>query len=257
MAESLMKDPTGGSSLQVIEAVKQGWQAFARAPWVFIGFTLIAGVLSIICSLIQGQIDVDDASPVTGVQLIRALIGAVLSVLVNLWSTTGMVRGAWVALGGGRPVLGTFTRWDGQANWRLLRNGIVLGLLFAAILLVAALVGMGAALLNQFLALLPFLAALVVVIYLAVNQKFLTQIALLEGAGPVASIARGRVLIDPQWGSVLLLTLLEFAIVLLGLLACLVGLLVAVPVVMCVSTAAYRQVFGTEDLTGLLDEPGA
>lgn len=256
MAVSLMKDPPGGSSLQVIEAVKQGWQAFARAPWVFIGFTLLAGVLSSVCSLIQGRVDADEFTLVTGVQLIRLVVGSILSVLVSLWSTTGLVRGAWSALAGGKPALGTFTRWDGRASWRLFRNGLVLGILIAAILVVAALVGVAAAQLNQVLAVLPFLAAFTVVIYLAVNQKFMAQIALLEGAGPIESIARGRTLLDPQWGSVLLLALVEFGIALLGLLACFVGLLVAVPVILCTSTAAYRQVFGSEDLTGLLAEPG-
>ena len=64
-------------------------------------------------------------------------------------------------------------------------------------------------------------------------------------------------MLDPQWGTVLLLALVEFAIALVGLLACVVGLLVAVPVILCTSTAAYRQVFGSEDLTGLLVEPAA
>jgi uncharacterized membrane protein len=257
MAVSLMQDPPGGSTLQVIEAVKQGWQAFARAPWVFIAFTLLAGVLSTICSLIQGRMEADDATVVTGIALVRMVIGSILSVLVSLWSTTGLVRGAWTALEGGHPVLGTFTRWDGQAAWRLFRNGLVLGILLAAMLVVAGVVGVGAARLNQALAVLPFLVAFAVVLYLAVNQKFLAQIALLEGAGPIESIARGRALLDPQWGSVLLLALVEFAIALLGLLACFVGLLVAVPVILCISTAAYRQVCGTADLTGLLAEPGA
>ena len=257
MADSLMPDSSGGSSLKVIEAVKQGWQAFARAPWVFIGFTLLAGVLSSVCSLIQGQVDPDEAAVVTTVQLVQLLVGSILSVLVSLWSTTGLIRGAWSALSGGKPALGTFTRWDGGASWRLFRNGLVLGILMIAILIVAALVGVGAAQINQILAVLPFLAAFTVLIYLAVNQKFLAQIALLEGRGPIDSITRGRTLLDPQWGSVLLLALVEFAIVLVGLLACFVGLLVAVPVVLCTSTAAYRQVFGSEDLTGLLAEPAA
>jgi uncharacterized membrane protein len=256
MAVSLMQDPSGGSSLKVIEAVKEGWQAFGRAPWVFIGFTLLAGVLSRLCSLIQGQVDPEAADAITTLQLGRIVLGSILSVLVSLWSTTGLVRGAWSALAGGKPSLATFLRWDGQASWRLFRNGLVLGILFGAVLVVAALVGVAAAQLNQVLAVLPFLVAFAVLIYLAVNQKFMAQIALLEGLGPIESINRGRTLLDPQWGSVLLLALVEFAIALLGLLACFVGLLVAVPVILCTSTAAYRQVFGSEDLTGLLAEPG-
>jgi uncharacterized membrane protein len=100
------------------------------------------------------------------------------------------------------------------------------------------------------------LGAFSVSIYLAVNQWFLAQIALIKGLGPIESIARGRTLLDPQWGLVLMLIWVELGIFLLGLLACFVGLLVAVPVILCTSTAAYRQVFGTEDLTGLLAEPG-
>ena len=75
MAVSLMQDPSGGSSLKVIEAVKEGWQAFARSPWVFIGFTLLAGVLSSVCSLIQGQVDTDEATVVTTVQMVRVVVG--------------------------------------------------------------------------------------------------------------------------------------------------------------------------------------
>jgi uncharacterized membrane protein len=214
-------------------------------------------VLSGLCSLIQGRVEAEEATVVTGIHLIRMVIGSILSVLVSLWSTTGLVRGAWTALEGGSPAFGTFLRWDGQACWRLFRNGLVLGILLAAVLVVAALVGVAAAQLTRMLAVVPFLVAFAVVIYLAVNQKFMAQIALLEGAGPIESIARGRARLDPQWGSVLLLALVEFGIALLGLLACVVGLVVAVPVVICVSTAAYRQVFGSEDLTGLLAEPGA
>jgi len=38
----------------------------------------------------------------------------------------------------------------------------------------------------------------------------------------------------------------------IGTILCGVGLLVAAPVVACITTAAYRQLFGTTDHTGLL-----
>jgi uncharacterized membrane protein len=43
--------------------------------------------------------------------------------------------------------------------------------------------------------------------------------------------------------------------VLLGLVAGVVGVFVAVPVIACSSTAAYRQLFGSRDRTGLLGGP--
>jgi len=39
-------------------------------------------------------------------------------VVVSLWGATGMLRGAWQALEGGRPQLTAFSRWDGQAMVR-------------------------------------------------------------------------------------------------------------------------------------------
>ena len=79
------------------------------------------------------------------------------------------------------------------------------------------------------------------VIYLAINQSFLTQIVLFERAGSRTAIQRGWALVDPSWLMVLLLTLIEGLLVLLGLLACLVGGFVAWPLVVCIATAAYRQ----------------
>ena len=135
---------------------------------------------------------------------------------------------------------------------RLFRNGLVLGVLLGLMLLVAGGLAFGVAQLGQVLAVLPLLAALLVLIYVVINQKFLAQVSLLEGLGPISAIQRGRAVVDPQWGQVLLLGLAEFAVMLLGLMACVVGLFVAIPVVACISTAAYRQVFGTTDLTGLM-----
>ena len=46
--------------------------------------------------------------------------------------------------------------------------------------------------------------------------------------------------------------IVESLILLIGLLLCGVGLLAASPVVFCVSTAAYRQLFGNKDTTGFV-----
>ncbi|MGC6482805.1 MAG: hypothetical protein ACON4T_04495 [Synechococcus sp.] len=48
------------------------------------------------------------------------------------------------------------------------------------------------------------------------------------------------------------LILVELLILLVGLLLCCVGLLAAYPVMICISTAAYRQLFGDEGSTGFL-----
>jgi uncharacterized membrane protein len=58
--------------------------------------------------------------------------------------------------------------------------------------------------------------------------------------------------VDPRWGSVLGLTLAQSGLLLLGVLALLVGVFAALPVIACSSTAAYRQLFGRRDRTGLV-----
>jgi uncharacterized membrane protein len=58
--------------------------------------------------------------------------------------------------------------------------------------------------------------------------------------------------VDPSWWWVVLLLIVDAVILVIGTLLCGVGLLVAAPVVACITTAAYRQLFGCEDQTGLL-----
>lgn len=127
---------------------------------------------------------------------------------------------------------------------------LILGVVVVAIALAA-----GVALLQRWLVVIPALAALVVLTYLAVNQTFLPWVALLEGPDPIETLQRGRATVDPQWWWVVLLGLIQTGILLIGLLLCGVGLLAAAPVALCVATAAYRQLFGTDDRTGLLTAP--
>ncbi|MEA5475894.1 hypothetical protein VB716_16875 [Synechococcus sp. CCY9201] len=244
--------PPAPAQLDVFEAVRQGWAAFSRAPWVFVGFSLLLTVVNAIFSGIQRLGTNEEGLPISGPMALVALLGAVAGVIVSLWGSVALVRGSWSALEGGQPSFATFVRWDGAAMIRLFRNGLVLGVLVGLMLLVAAGLAFGVAQLSQLLAVLPLLVALLVLIYVVINQKFLAQVSLLEGLGPISAIQRGRAVVDPQWGQVLLLGLAEFAVMLLGLMACVVGLFVAIPVVACISTAAYRQVFGTTDLTGLM-----
>ena len=54
-----------------------------------------------------------------------------------------------------------------------------------------------------------------------------------------------------RWWVVLLL-IVDAVIIVIGTLLCGVGLLAAAPIVACITTAAYRQLFGTTDHTSLL-----
>ncbi|MFM7313189.1 MAG: hypothetical protein ACKO0M_08495 [Cyanobium sp.] len=257
--------PSGRTSgrLDLGDAIHDGWLAFCRAPRAFTAFALLANLLILLQQPLLARIG-NAARPST--QLGDwVLYGLGLSLMAGLflWGCIGLGRGAVLALQGRRPPLRTLLLWDGAAWLRLLRAWLRLitmvalpsgtgALLFGLPLLTLQLepalqarLGREATqLLGLSLAallLLTLALTLVGVLYLTVNQAFLLPIVLVEGLGGAAAVRRGRELVDPQWPLVLLLVLLLAILNGLGLLACAVGSLVAWPAVVCMSTAAYRQ----------------
>ena len=248
--------PESSGQLRLGAAVEEGWQAFRRAPWLFVLFTLLTGGLSLLFQAL-GNLDVlpEANQPPPPLLALAIIAGTVAQLVVNLWGTVGLIRGAWTALDGEQPSWATFCRWDGRASGRLLVRQITLGLLVLLVLLVAAILMLGLAQLRPWLAALPAAAAVAGLLYLLVGQTFLPWVALLEGPDPLATLQRGRGVVDPQWWQVLLLGIVQGLILVLGALLCGVGLLAAAPLALCIATAAYRQLFGREDRTGLLSGP--
>jgi len=254
-------------------AIQDGWLAFRLAPWAFVGFVLLSSILAQLANLIP-------------------LLGALVASLVNLWGGVGMIRGSWIALEGNSPRFEDFTRVDGAAIWRLFSRQLVLGLLLLPIALVVIVVALNAAdswavfgpLMNLALtvdpsdpqladagtaatqqlalnfsrsplALLTLAFGWLFATYIQVNQSFLGFIALLDDLNPIATIQRGITVVQGQWWQVFGLLILQVVILLLGVLACVVGLVAAAPVCICITGAAYRQLFGEEDKNGLISTP--
>ena len=246
----MTESPTKDGRLHVLRAVEDGWDAFTRAPWPFVLFTLLVGALSLVFQAIGNVAGATNET--IGGTVALTIVAVIGSWIVSLWGVTGMIRGSWIALDGRKPSFSDFSRWDGAAAGRLFLRWIALFIVLLAIVLICVLVGFGLAQLNQVLIWIPAVVALILFIYLTVNQKFLPYVALLEQRGPFESVQRGRDAVDPSWWWVVLLLIVETIILVIGVLLCGVGLLVAAPVVACVTTAAYRQLFGSEDQTGLL-----
>jgi uncharacterized membrane protein len=127
----------------------------------------------------------------------------------------------------------------------LLRWG--LGLVFAMAGLLAVVLGG----LQPWLALVPLLAAVAVALYLSVSQFFLPQLALLRDPNALDTLQAGQRQVDRHWDQVAGLAVLSFALlVAAAFLGVGLGLFIAWPVVVCIQTAAYRQLFGPIDHTG-------
>lgn len=250
--------------LNLGDAIHDGWTAFCRAPWSFVLYAVLLTGVQILLQPLQDHIlrgARGEAIP-PGDWLLF-LIGLSASLAASCWGNVGMVRGAWQALEGQRPTLGSLLRWDGPGFKRVFNAWMalatVLSIPLLAISLVLALSALVLWLLERaglqlsdgnllipglllgLLVLLLLGVMLVAVLYFSVNQQFIAQVALLEQRRPMASVQRGRSLIDPQWILLLLLLLIKAILMVMGLITFGVGLLVAWPVVSCITTAAYRQ----------------
>ena len=247
-----MTETPAGKRLHVLKAVEDGWRAFKQAPWSFVLFALLYGVLTTLFQNLPDFLLNLSSNPSISAAVISLIVSMVGSILISLWGTMGLIRGAWKALNGEKPGFSVMTRWDGDAAGRLFINQLVL------IILVLIIFGISTALMvvlaqaNEVLGYIPFITAAVVFIYLMVSQHFLMFLALLQDESPLSNIGGGREVVDRSWGWVLLLLIAEVAILLIGTLLCGVGLLAAFPLTLCVSTAAYRQLFDDTDNTGFL-----
>ena len=263
-----MNSPRPHPGLDVGQAVREGWEAFGRAPGLFVGFTLLLTALQLLLQSLHPPFALDKLPPLSveavlnnwvellpkvrfatvaiGLFVLTSLVG----VVVNLWGTCGLVRAAWVALGGGQPSVATFLRWDPRALVRLYMPGFLLGCGVTVAVVLLVLLAVVLSRVQALLTLLPGLLLLVGATWLSVSQSFLPQVALLHDDHPFDALAQGPTVVDPQWPQVVALITLNSVLVLAGFLLCGLGLFVAIPLVTCVATAAYRQLFGPEDRTG-------
>jgi hypothetical protein len=247
----------GTTRLEVLRAVEEGWQAFCRAPWSFLLFQALALVLAAPFALLGlgGMLRLRSAEPAflppvaAGAALVVGLVGYAV---VALWGLIGLVRGAWLCLEGQRPSFRSFTRWDGAAAGRLLLSLLLVLVLVSAAALAAAAAGAGLARLNAVLTGLPLLLFAAAYLWFLVTQKFLVQRSLLGSRQPQQALRAGVAVVNPSWWTVLWLAIVESVMHVIALLFNYGGLFVILPVTICVSTAAYRQLFGAQDLTGLL-----
>ena len=235
--------------LDVGAALQEGWRAFARSPWPFVGFSLLVSLVSLLGQVVQNLGAAEEAGPALRLLGLVATLGLLV---LNLWAIQGLIRGAWMALEGGRPAFSDLSRWNGGGMLRLFQVGLVVALGLVVLALALGFLSGGLSNFNQALAALPLIAGVLAVLWFVITQHFLAQITLIQGTGPIDTLSRGQAMVQPRIGQVVLLILLEAAITLAGVLALLVGVFVAWPVATCVATAAYRQLFGTKVSSNLV-----
>ena len=204
-----IRSRSGSPRLDLGDAIHDGWLAFSRRPWTFVAFTvLVTLALGLLWRLLQFTLPAAGApaGPVRwGGRALVLLEGLALAGLW-IWAGLGLTRGAADSLAGRRPRLGRMLRWRGRSVAGVARSMLLVILILAAAIAANLLLLGGALTLVNWLAegttglarealtlvslalgllMLALLGCtLLAGLYLAVNQKFLMQIALLESGGP-------------------------------------------------------------------------
>ena len=248
--------PTG-SSLQVLKAVEDGWNAFCKAPWSFLLFQFLGFVVSLpfIGIALLGSSAFSEKvawlNPILGFLLV--VVGVISLIIVWLWTWVGLLQGAWTALEGHKPDFAVFTRWNKLASLRLAASQILCLLISAVAASIAYLAGKGLFQINQSLIWIPWVAFAILWIWFHVSQAFIFQASLLGSKNPIKAVGSGINIISPSWWNVLWLLIVQFGVIYIVIITTYItGLWSAAPFLLCISTAAYRQLFGSTDNTGLL-----
>ena len=251
--------PTPGTNkLQVLRAVEEGWQAFCRAPRSFVlfqvlGLTLMTPFLLLISKGVLHLVLGDEPLFHPIATQIALVVGVVGYIVVALWGLVGFSRGAWISLGGQKPSFRHFTRWDGAASGRLFSSGLLLVIVLAVVGAVAWGIGLGLEQVRAGLFLIPLAAFAIFKIWLVISQQFLLPMALFGAKKPVETLQAGIAGVNPSWWTVLWFAIVEGVVATVAYLFSAGGLLVLAPVLICISIAAYRQLFGGQDHTGLMN----
>jgi hypothetical protein len=228
----------------VLHTLRDGWMAFRRAPFRLVGFALLVlALLALTLGARQWPPPADGALPLLGWRAIQLAARAV-ALLLMLWGSTGLLRGATAAVDGSCPGPGLLLRPDPAACWQLfLAALLVAGLLPLGLLPFYALIGLSGRfapasdpLTTLLVALLPLVPALLLLLLLPLGPVLTRQRMPLMGA-----VLRSVRLGAGHRGATLVLAAVQLALLLVGSLhpVLLVGL--ALPLAICLGCAGERR----------------
>lgn len=200
--------------------LKRGWMLFKQNWGVYVAFTLLLFVFSVVVALISPPADAEQFGIGMG---IRQLISSLLSLLIGVPLGAGLYVGALQHLRGRVPVFSDF--FGGFNKYvPLILAHITVGLLTA----------------------LGFLLLILPGIYLAVAYVLTVPTILDRNFNFWESMELSRRLITRNWFSMFGFLIVFLLINLVGLFACGVGLLVTVPWTACSLVSAYADIVGLE-----------
>lgn len=224
-------DRWGSGGLSVGRALEDGWGALTRNFWVLCGAALFGGILSLLATI--------------------TCVGFFLVVPVLYY---GMYR---IALGALDDRADINDLWSGFQRYREVLAPMLAWLI---LMLVISMVGsIPGEILNRtmvnandpgsviFAFGLGQVISLVYAMFVSARIMVAPYFVVVEGAGGVEAIQRSWTITSPHKGTVALLALLMYALTFVGVLACFIGMIPAMAMMIVMGASAYRQLTAGQD----------
>lgn len=208
------------SQVTVGDALSYGWNRYKANPGVWIGILAVAFLISVVVSLpfsFGSNRDIEDWSDLaTSSFSVWQIIGNVVTAIVGYLISAALIRGALHEVDGRPPAFGSFFEFK----------------------------HVGAIIIASFLVGLMTAVGFVLLVIPGLILMFLTwwtlEFVVDQDQDAITAIKSSFRAISSNWGTLLLLAITLFFLNVLGVLLCVVGLLVTIPVSIIASTYAYR-----------------
>lgn len=235
------QSPAGESPLDAGNIISRAFDLFKNnpVPWILWllafgavlgGISFLTSGVSVITSMGAGAADAYDPYDTTSVEVAALSGGLAVSLLSNAvifllatGITYAVTRGALLEVDGRKPGFADFL--SGLTGKKFLM--LILG-----------------AILVQIAVMLGLIAVIIGAVVVAFLTYWTSTFIIDRDMNAVEAIKASFQAISSQWKELLLLAVFNQILVFLGALACLIGLLVAIPVVAISSALAYRTVTG-------------
>ncbi len=226
--------PAGSGPYDATEAIKYGWAKFSKSPATLLVPALIVIVIAIVIDIVV-QILIgktvtashDCGAEFLGVRaqcgpgFFRIILGSAISsgvaTFVGQCLSAGLIKSALNVVDGQPVNAGDVLTWATKP----------------AVVTTAALIGVAGAVGT----LLCFLPGIVVGVLTAFAMYFVVD----KDAAPVDAIKESISFVTGNFGALLLFYVLSVVVIIVGAILCGVGLLAAIPVVVCASAFTWRR----------------
>lgn len=213
--------------LSIKEALRFGWETFKKYPWFLIGVTLIVGVIPYVIQYLL-QLPFQSNPPMVGADLDpryqqewnpMMLIGTIASSLVSAYLTIGVIRISLKLIDGKKPEFADLYSAKAEEFIRY-----ILGSLLYALIIVAG-----------------YILLIIPGIIFQIKYQYYNYLIIDKARSPMDAIKEsGKITQGYKW-KLFLFGIVIALVTLLGLLALVVGILVAAPVTGLAQAYVYRK----------------